>query len=197
MAEKDSAGQADKAAAERRTAQVGADNRAEETRAASTRSAAPSRDADKGEALGAEAKHAERMRTVARKQADPAGVEQPFADVKGGAEGETAAERLLNAEDVTSPLSVEIVDPFPAYEGKTLDQLRSLAKSRKVEINRDVEKAHLVAALRDKDPHPAWDFMTLDELRAKVDGEDGVETDGEWEMSQLISELRAADTLTR
>jgi hypothetical protein len=43
------------------------------------------------------------------------------------------------------------VNTYPNYDVMTLDALRSLAEERGVEINRDVEKAHLITELRAAD----------------------------------------------
>lgn len=154
MTDKFGAGQADKAAAEERTAEVSAQDKASVTKSV------------------------------------------PPQAIKLGAEGDSAAERVLGAEGDLVGDSAEVVDPYPAYEAKSLDELRSLAQSRKVEINRDAEKAQLVAGLRAQDPTPAWDLMPLDQLREKASSND-VELDPEWEFAHWVTELRAADTHTR
>lgn len=107
MPESKSQGQADKAAAEQRTAQVGAEN-ADRDRAA----------------------------------ADDKSVEQRRDEAK------SAAALSLGVDQ-----SETAVNPYPNYDLMTLDQLRALAKERGVEINRDVEKAHLVTELRAADTH--------------------------------------------
>jgi hypothetical protein len=96
-----------------------------------------------------------------------------------------------DTDDVTGAVRL---NPFPAYEDRDVKDLRSLAESRGVEINRDVEKAHLVKKLRAKQPtNPSWDFMTLEDLRSAA-GEHKVELDPEFEKAHLVTELRAADT---
>lgn len=142
MTEKTGPGQADKAAAEHRTAQVGAENRQ------------PDRTADE-------------PTTAAAK------VEQADAD------------------DATV-----LVNPYPPYGEGSLEDLRSEAASRDVEINRDVERAHLVHKLRAADPTAAWDLMPLEQVRSRA-GEKDIGLDPDFETAQLITELRAADTHTR
>jgi hypothetical protein len=163
-------GQADKAAAERRTAEVGAENARAQEQAASQ----------------------EQARRRAAYKSPQESVDPQL--VKRGADGDSAAERVMAAEDLTGD-APEVVDPYPAYEARSVEELRSLASSRKVEINRDVEKAHLVYLLRQKDPTPAWDLMPLEDLRGQASEQD-VELDPEWEQAHLITELRAADTHT-
>lgn len=170
MTEQNGPGQRDKAAAEARTAEVAA-----------------AREAD------ARAARQERERREAATSGPGKSVDPQL--VKRGADGDSAAERVQNADGDLTGDAPEVVDPFPAYEARSLDELRSLAKSRKVEINRDVEKAHLVALLRGKEATPAWDLMPLEQLREKA-SENGVELDAEWEFAQLVTELRAADTHT-
>jgi hypothetical protein len=177
MAERGGPGQADKKAAEERTAQVGAEKLAE-----GQSDVAASRESGK-----------ERVEEI-RKQNDPEESGDPNRIKLGeGADAKSAAERVDASEDPTSPLSPEVVDPYPAYEAKSLEELRSLAKSRDVEINRDAEKAHLVYRLRAKDGSPVYDLMRLEDLRSKAQ-EMGVQNDPEWEVSHWITELRAADT---
>lgn len=151
MTESSGPGQADKRAAEQRTAQVGADNRA-----------------------------AEQRRTA-------------------GSEPKTAAEKVarsVEAGDTDTVDEAVAVNPYPAYEELSLEELRSAAESRDVEINRDVEKAHLVHALRRAgNSSPEFDLMPLEELRG-VAKERDVELDEEFEKAHLITELRAADTHT-
>jgi hypothetical protein len=101
-------------------------------------------------------------------------------------------------------------DPFPDYDSSTLDELKSLAESRNVEINRDVEKAELVKELRAGDsepeaqaraasdgdvenPYASYDVMPLEELRSLADSRD-VGLSDEFVRAQLVTELRAADT---
>jgi len=98
-------GQADKKAAEERTAQVGRENRAQD----------------------------EQSGKGSRAQDD-----QP----------RSAAAKVLKVDP-----SEAAGDPFPAYDLMTLDQLRELAKVRKVEMNRDVEKANLISEFRAADTH--------------------------------------------
>lgn len=144
MTEKSGPGQADKKAAEDKTAQVAKENK-EQTEAAA-------------------------------------------------AEPRSSAEKVQQAESDDDTAGV-VVDPFPAYEDKSLAELRSAASARGVEINRDVEKAYLVAALRAMDPTPAYDVMPLEQLREQAT-EKSVELDAEFEKAHLVTELRAADTHT-
>lgn len=96
MPEKTSPGQTDKAAADRRTADVAAENQ----------------------------------------------------DTTVQAEAKSAAAKVLSVDPAEAA-----GDPYPAYDLMTLDQLRELAKERDVEINADVEKAHLITELRAADTH--------------------------------------------
>jgi hypothetical protein len=93
-------------------------------------------------------------------QADKAEAERKTAEV--GAEQrqtEQDAERRQRAEASTSAAAKVLqvdpgeasANPFPAYDLMTLDQLREVASERGVEINRDVEKAHLITELRAAD----------------------------------------------
>jgi hypothetical protein len=61
-------------------------------------------------------------------------------------EATTAAAKVLQVDPADAS-----ANPYPAYDFMTLEQLRDLAKERGVEINRDVEKAHLITELRAKD----------------------------------------------
>lgn len=61
------------------------------------------------------------------------------------AEPRSAAAKSLQVD------AADAVNPYPNYDMMTLDQLRELAKSRGVEINRDVEQAHLITELRAAD----------------------------------------------
>lgn len=102
-----------------------------------------------------------------------------------------------------------VLDPYPEYESKTLEELRSLAAERGVEINRDVEKAVRIKLLRDADTkavergreverregnvYASYDVVPLEELR-KLTGERDLELDEDFEIAHLITELRAADS---
>jgi hypothetical protein len=161
-------GQADKRAADMRTAQVGAESRTAQQRGAQPGQSQPG-------------------------QADQQG-EQP--QVRTAAERVGQWEAPKPADVVAAGEPDVLVNPYPDYGGMSLNELRSLAQSRDVEINRDVEKAQLVAHLRAKDPHPQYDFLPLEQLRERADVE-GVKLDEEFEAAHLIGELRAADTHTR
>jgi hypothetical protein len=76
-------------------------------------------------------------------QADKKAAEERTAEV---GEETTAAAKVLNTDPADAANN-----PYPAYDFMTLEQLRDLAKERGVEINRDVEKAHLITELRAKD----------------------------------------------
>jgi hypothetical protein len=80
-------------------------------------------------------------------QADKKAAEERTAEV--GAE-QNEAKSAAAKELQTDPVDAAI-NPYPAYDFMTLEQLRDLAKERGVEINRDVEKAHLITELRAKD----------------------------------------------
>jgi hypothetical protein len=101
------------------------------------------------------------------------------------------------------------LDPYPEYEQKEVGELESLASTRGVEINRDVEKAELIHKLRENDgkaaargkelvegasnPYASYDVIPLEELRKLAESR-GVELDEEFKTAHLITELRAADT---
>lgn len=139
-------------------------------------------------------------------QADKAAVEQRTAQV--GAEDQRVATQGVERstpEPTTAAAKVEqadsddaavLVNPYPPYGEASLDDLRAEAAARDVEINRDVERAHLVHRLRAADPTPAWDLMPLEQVRAQA-GEKDIGLDPDFETAQLITELRAADTHTR
>lgn len=76
-------------------------------------------------------------------QADKKAAEDATARV---GEETTAAAKVLNTDPADASNN-----PYPAYDFMTLEQLRDLAKERGVEMNRDVEKAHLITELRAKD----------------------------------------------
>lgn len=155
-------GQADKRAAEQRTAQVGAQNR--------------------------EAQVAQQPQSEDKK------------DEKSESGPKTAAEKVQQSVDAGDTDTVEeavLVDPYPAYEELSVEELRSEAESRDVEINRDVEKAQLIHELRRQQDgtNPAYDLMPLEKLRQAAKEKD-VELPEEFEKAHLITELRAADTHT-
>jgi hypothetical protein len=173
MAEQNSPGQRDKAAAEVRTAEVGAENRQE--KATQTRQA---RAAEKRQA---------------NQDGDPAERRNEIrADL---AKADSAADKLQQAQDVDTDLAGEVaLNPYPEYEEKSTAELRSAAEGRNVEINRDVEKAELIRLIRAKDPtNVALDFMTVEELRSLASEKD-VELGDEFVKAHLVTELRAADT---
>jgi hypothetical protein len=79
-------------------------------------------------------------------QADKKAAEDRTAEVGAENEATSAAAKVLQVDPADAA-----VNPYPAYDFMTLEQLRDLAKERGVEINRDVEKAHLITELRAKD----------------------------------------------
>lgn len=182
MAEKVSPGQRDKAAAEERTAQVGAENKQDEQARQREARAAERRQRERA---SESPEDAQERRNEARRDLDKA---------------DSAADKFRQAQDADdTDLADEVaLNPFPAYEDKSADELRSAAESREVEINRDVEKAEYVRLLREADPANAagLDFMTLEELRSLA-GEKGVELGDEFVKAHMITELRAADTGVR
>jgi hypothetical protein len=164
-------------------------------------------------------------------QADKAAAEKRTAQVAADNAAERAKTDAQAGDDVAqrvgtdntpertdgAPERLEGVDaavaPYPLYEGEKIDALRSLAESRGVEINRDVEKALLIAQLRAKDradvgagpdadavdvpdaknPYPSYDVMPLEELRKLADSRE-VGLKPEDEKAHLVTELRAADS---
>lgn len=138
-------------------------------------------------------------------QADKKAVEEHTAEV--------AAQTVKDAAEVPAGATAEAVEaevpesPFGDYDDKTVAQLKSLAKSRKVEINRDVEKAEWIRLLRaaggvEQDPseYPdnlkySYDVKTLEELR-DLGAKQKVDLPDEFVRAHLVTELRAADTLS-
>lgn len=179
MAEKASPGERDKAAVEARTAAVGAENQRDE-QARQTES----RDATKRQReRGAETpEQADERRVHLIEELDKA---------------DSAKDRFDKAQDAgDSDVAAQVaLSPYPLYESKDVDALKSAAEGRDVEINRDVEKAELVKLLRAKDRSlsASLDFMTLDQLRSLA-GENDVELSEEFVRAHLVTELRAADT---
>lgn len=182
MAEKVSPGKSALTAAEERTAQVGAENKQDEQ-------------AQQAQSRAAEKRQGERS---AQSDEDPA--ERRAKLVRKLDKADSAADKLRQAQDEGDSEVVGLVslNPYPEYADRDAGELKSLAESRNVEINRDVEKSEWVRLLREKDPQnsAALDFMTLDELRS-LGGEKGVELPSEFVTAHLITELRAADTGVR
>lgn len=177
MAEQNSPGQRDKATSEVRTAEVGAENARE--KAAQTR----------------QAKAAEKRQANQRDE-DPAAAQERRNEVRADlAKADSAADKLRQAQDVDTDLAGEVaLNPYPEYEEKSADELKSVAEGRNVEINRDVEKAELIRLIRAKDPtNVALDFMTVEDLRSLA-GENDVQLGDEFVKAHLVTELRAADT---
>lgn len=88
-------------------------------------------------------------------QVDKAAAENKTAEV-----GQSDAARANSTAEPTAGAPVEKSldasendpkNPYPNYDFMTLESLRSLASERGVEINRDVEKAHLITELRAAD----------------------------------------------
>ncbi len=169
MAEKNSPGARNAAAAERATAAVGDENAREKVTAAQP--------AGQGTETTGDAKT---RRAAARDDL---------------ASADSAADKLQQAGDAGADLAGEAaLNPYPEYEAKDVDELRSAAEGRNVAINRDVEKSELVKILRAQDPgNNALDYMTLEQLRGLA-GEKGVGLDDDFVKAHLITELRAADT---
>lgn len=178
MAEKVSPGQQDKTAAERRTAQVGAENKQDEQ-------------ARQRESLAAERRQEQAAESP--EQAD----ERRVKLIEELDQADSAKDRFDKAQDAgdTEVAGLVALNPYPAYENRDVDELKSAAESRGVEINRDVEKSELVRLIRAKDPQDAagLDFMTLEELRSLA-GEKDVKLDDEFLRAHLVTELRAADS---
>lgn len=176
MAEQGSRAQRDKEAAEVTTAAVGAEQRQEKAAQSRTAVAAEKRQQNAAD----DAVTDDERRTQVREDL---------------AQADSAADKLQKAADVDTDLAGEVaLNPYPEYEANGVDQLKSTAESRKVEINRDVEKSELVRLIRAKDPtNTALDFMTVEQLRGMA-GEKGVELSDEFVTAHLVTELRAADT---
>jgi hypothetical protein len=83
----------------------------------------------------AEAKTAEQRQT-----------EQDAERRQRGEEASTAAAKVLQVDPADAS-----VNPYPAYDYLTLEQLEELAGSRNVSIPADVLKAHYITALRAAD----------------------------------------------
>lgn len=195
MTEKNGPGQADKAAAEKKTAAVGAENKA-------------NADAQRLEAQKAEAQPDNRVDSRQPPTGD-GDVAAPVDSTPARADGGPARPAGLDPS----------IAPYPQYEDEPVDALRSLAEGRGVEINRDVEKSFLVKALREKDregldlgpdrddtraadasadsapddAYPSYDFMPLEELRSLAKARD-VGMKPVDEKAHLVGELRANDS---
>lgn len=178
MAEKVSAGQQDKAAAEQRTAQVAAENKADEQARQREAAAAQRRQ----ERAAESPEQADERRAQLQEQLSQA---------------DSAADKFRQAQDAgdSDVVGQVALNPYPAYEDKGVAELKAAAEGRDVEINRDVEKAEWVRLLRQKDPQNAagLDFMTLEQLRS-LGGEKDVKLPDEFVTAHLITELRAADS---
>jgi hypothetical protein len=88
-------------------------------------------------------------------QADKATVENKTATVgnEDPNAGRTVGADANNGDKVPDEVRAgnDPLNPYPNYDFMTLESLRELAESRGVEINRDVEKAHLITELRAAD----------------------------------------------
>jgi pyruvate/2-oxoglutarate dehydrogenase complex dihydrolipoamide acyltransferase (E2) component len=145
----------------------------------------------------------------AAEQATAAGANEDAAE-QAVREEEEREQKARDEAPSAAALSTEVdtgkgfvVDPFPNYEDRSVEDLRSLAEERGVEINRDVEKAQWVHELRTKDRSvpaseagavpPNYDLMSLEDLRAVAASRD-VKLPEDFEHAHLVGELRAADT---
>jgi hypothetical protein len=136
-------------------------------------------------------------------QADKKSVEETTAEVADKTVKE-AAEVPAGATAASTEADVP-ESPFGDYDDKTIAQLKSHAKSRGVEINRDVERAEYIKLLRasegvEQDPgeYPdnlkySYDVKPLEEIR-DLAKKAGVELSEEFVRAHLVTELRAADT---
>lgn len=79
-------------------------------------------------------------------QADKKAAEERTADVAQENEATSAAQKVLQVD-----ASDAAVNPYPAYDFMTLEQLREVGKERDVELPRDVEKSLWITELRAKD----------------------------------------------
>lgn len=90
-----------------------------------------------------EKRAAEQPRTA---QAGAEDKSQGGGEAKASNEPRSAAAKVLQ----TDPADAQN-DPYPAYDLMSLDELRSLAGERGARMPEDVEKAHLISALRAAD----------------------------------------------
>lgn len=79
-------------------------------------------------------------------QADKKAAEDRTAEVGAENEATSAAQKVLQVDAADAA-----VNPYPAYDYMTLEQLRELGKERDVELPRDVEKSLWITELRAKD----------------------------------------------
>jgi hypothetical protein len=114
---------------------------------------AGTRTTDKGQADKAQVEEATAAHATASAQ-PPATVE---VDSQGRTEDQVAADDRRHAATSAAAKALGVegepdpANPFPNYDVMTLEQLREVAKARNVEINRDVERAHLITELRAAD----------------------------------------------
>jgi hypothetical protein len=118
----------------------------------------------------------------------------------------TAKPEESKAEDTTDDAEQDgpdaRLDPYPAYDQMELSELRSLAQERGVGVPADVEKAALVAHLRqlagegadvpDESEQP-YDLMRVEELRGLVPDGSSALTEAQ-EKGYLMGQLRAVDS---
>lgn len=83
---------------------------------------------------------------AAEQRTEQVQAEQDAERRQRGEEASSAAAKILQVDPAEAS-----VNPYPAYDFLSLEQLRELASSRGVEINRDVERAHLITELRAAD----------------------------------------------
>lgn len=86
-------------------------------------------------------------------QADKKAAEDKTAAVAAENTADSPADRAKSAAEksLLADSSETAVNPYPNYDMMTLEDLRTLAQDRGVEINRDVERAHLITELRAAD----------------------------------------------
>lgn len=123
---------------------------------------------------------------------DPAGP-QTVEDVETNDQGAP-----MQAPTLATP------DALKVFDNLDREGLRAEAKAQGVEINYDVEKAHLVAALRrkwtdehtagDGDKVPLYDLMSLDDLRKAASAAKVEPFTKNQEQGHLQTELRAHRT---
>lgn len=138
---------------------------------------------------------------------------QPPVDTSttGRADGDTNKRSSSTAPPVETP-SLNTPDELAQYDDMSLNELRSEAKKAGVEINYDVEKAFLVARLReawyegdDDDARPSenqdtrgkvplYDLMSLDNLRRAAKDAKVPPFTSDQERAHLVTELKAHRT---
>lgn len=185
MAERGSAGEKDKVAAEKATERGANQDAADAAVRVEESQPPPESRADREAREAARAERAEERAAQAEEKAR-----------------EKAPSAAALSQEVDTGTGF-VVDPFPDYGSRDLAELRKLADKRGVVINRDVEKAELIKELRAADRKqsapedgavpPNYDFMSLEDLRALAEDRD-VHLSEDFERGHLVGELRAADT---